>query len=138
MSEPLYDEVRNWLRKAQHDLASARKLSQRPDPYLDTAVYHCQQAAEKAVKGFLTLHENRFERTHDVEVLVSLAAGIEPRFAQWVGAGQMLTPYAAIYRYPGDMLEPDQSEFDEALQMAEGLVAFVLSVLPAEVQPEGI
>jgi hypothetical protein len=30
--------VRNWLIKAQHDLASARKLSTDPDPYLDVAI----------------------------------------------------------------------------------------------------
>ena len=65
--------VRNWLIRAQHDLAAARKLATGPDPYLDVAVYHCQQAAEKAVKGFLVFHDQPFEKTHDVEVLVSLA-----------------------------------------------------------------
>lgn len=30
--------VRNWLIKAQHDLAAARKLSVGPDPYLDVAI----------------------------------------------------------------------------------------------------
>lgn len=45
--------ARNWLIKAQHDLAAARKLCADPDPYLDVAIYHCQQAAEKTVKGFL-------------------------------------------------------------------------------------
>ncbi len=38
------------LTKAQHDLASARKLAEPPDSLLDTALYHCQQSAEKAVK----------------------------------------------------------------------------------------
>ena len=55
MDEAKRDLVRAWLTLAQHDLASARKLSTDPDPYLDTAIYHCQQAAEKAVKGFLNL-----------------------------------------------------------------------------------
>jgi len=53
MDEATLELVRGWLVKAQHDLASARKLATDPDPYLDTAVYHCQQAAEKAVKGLL-------------------------------------------------------------------------------------
>jgi len=35
------------------------------------AVYHCQQAAEKAVKAFLVHHGKTYERTHDIEVLVS-------------------------------------------------------------------
>ena len=43
------DLVQTWLVKAQRDLASARKLSTGPDPYLDVAIYLCQQAAEKAV-----------------------------------------------------------------------------------------
>jgi len=75
--------VQTWLVKAQHDLASARKLSAGPDPYLDVAIYHCQQAAEKAVKGFLVFHDQPFEKTHDVEVLVELARRYEPAFSAW-------------------------------------------------------
>ena len=29
-------------------------------------MYHCQQAAEKAIKGYLTYHEVEFERTHNL------------------------------------------------------------------------
>jgi HEPN domain-containing protein len=107
MTEPLRDEVREWLRKAKHDLGFARKLSQQPNPYLDTAIYHCQQLAEKAVKGFLAFHETPFQRTHDIDVPVSAAAKLEPGFGEWVIAAQMLTPYAAIYRYPGTEGESD-------------------------------
>jgi len=49
MDEAKCELVRNWLRKAQRDLASARKLASGNDPLLDTAIYHCQQAGEKAV-----------------------------------------------------------------------------------------
>ncbi len=52
MNEAKRQSVQSWLVKAQHDLASARILSSQTPPYLDTAVYHCQQAAEKAVKSF--------------------------------------------------------------------------------------
>ena len=41
------------MEKARRDLASAIRLLDGEPPYLDTAVYHCQQAAEKALKGFL-------------------------------------------------------------------------------------
>jgi hypothetical protein len=47
MDDALHELTRAWLVKAQHDLATARKLSLGPDPLLDTAIYHCQQAAEK-------------------------------------------------------------------------------------------
>jgi HEPN domain-containing protein len=127
--------VRNWLIKAQHDLASARKLATDPDPYLDVAIYHCQQAAEKAAKGFLTFHDQPFEKTHDVEVLIALAAQYNSEFATWLEAAIRLTPYATEFRYPGDLLGPDQDEFEQALEAASGLYAFVLSLLPPEVHP---
>jgi len=45
--------VQSWLAKAQHDLAAARVLAASAPPLLDTAIYHCQQATEKAIKGYL-------------------------------------------------------------------------------------
>lgn len=45
------DLMRRWLVKAWHELAAAGKLSGGPDVYLDVAIYHCQQAAEKALKA---------------------------------------------------------------------------------------
>ena len=45
MDETKRQLVRGWLVKAQHDLATADKLAAGPDPYLDTAIYHTQQAA---------------------------------------------------------------------------------------------
>ena len=48
---------------------SAHVLAAQVEPLLDTAVYHCQQAGEKAVKAFLTFHDCEFERIHDVERL---------------------------------------------------------------------
>ena len=52
MDDAKRDLVRAWLTKARHDLDTARQLSALPGGHLDTAIYHCQQAAEKVVKGF--------------------------------------------------------------------------------------
>jgi HEPN domain-containing protein len=127
--------VRNWLIKAQHDLAAARKLSADPDPYRDVAIYHCQQAAEKALKGFLAFHDQPFEKTHDVEVLVTLAMRHNAGFSMWLEAAVYLTPYATEFRYPGEVLAPELDEFEQALQEADGLYSFVLSLLPPGVWP---
>jgi len=45
--------------------------------------------------------------------------------------------YATFYRYPAAsaVLEPSQTEFDEALKAATGLMGYVLSPLPGEVSP---
>ena len=135
MDDAKRELVQGWLIKSQHDLATARKLSSDPDPYLDTAIYHCQQAAEKAIKGFLVCHDQRFERTHDLRFLVSLAAPFEAGFSSLLDMAERLTPYATAYRYPDDVLEPDRQEFEAALKAADELCTFVLSVLPEEVHP---
>lgn len=135
MDEPKRDLVRTWLIKAQRDLAAARKLSAPPDVHLDTAIYHCQQAAEKALKGYLVYRDQRFNRTHDIEVLVGLAQQHEPPFASWLDAADELTTHANAYRYPGDPMEPSEDDFSSALEKAEGIVAFVLSRLPDDAKP---
>lgn len=136
MDEAKRELVQSWLIKAQHDLAAARKLSSDPDPYLDIAIYHCQQTAEKAVKGFLVFHDQPFEKTHDMEVLIKLAMPFDTRFSSWLDAGVRLTPYASAFRYPGETMEPDRDEFEQALKAADGIYAFVLSLLPGEVHPQ--
>ena len=125
----------SWLIKAQRDLAAARRLVNDPEPYLDTAIYHCQQAAEKAIKAVLVFHDQPFEKTHDIEALISLVITFEPRLSEWIDVGERLTPYATTYRYPGESLEPSREEFDLALKSAEDFYAFVLSILPSEVHP---
>jgi HEPN domain-containing protein len=55
-------EIRQWLIKSQRDIGSARRLMEGQEPYLDTAVYHCQQAAEKALKAFLMARDMAFEK----------------------------------------------------------------------------
>lgn len=127
--------VRTWLVRAQHDLASAQVLAASRPPLLDTAIYHCQQAAEKAAKGFLAFCDEEVERIHDVEALLRKASFHEPRFAEWIQAGRLLTPYARMFRYPGEPVQPTEPQFKQALSAARELWDFVLSVLPDEVHP---
>jgi HEPN domain-containing protein len=127
--------VQGWLIKAQHDLATAHRLGDDASPILDTAIYHCQQAAEKAVKGFLAFHDHAVVKTHDVRFLVNQALALEPLFDEWLEAAECVTPYATAYRYPDEVLEPDAEEFEAAKAAAIGLVAFVLRMLPEEVNP---
>ena len=104
MGDAKRELVTGWLTKARNDLDAARQIASRPDGHLDTAIYHCQQAAEKAMKGFLAFHDHRLERTHDIERLVFAATAHEPSFAAWTAAAVLLTPYATAYRYPAKPL----------------------------------
>jgi len=53
------DDTRAWLAKAQEDLQAARRLLKPPRRLSNAASFHCQQAAEKALKGFLAWHDSQ-------------------------------------------------------------------------------
>jgi HEPN domain-containing protein len=105
--------TRSWLLKAKRDLLSAEELAGAETPLLDTAAYHCQQSAEKAIKGFLLFYDVRFEKTHDIEVLISQASEIDSSFFACIEAARILTPLAVEFRYPGDYVEPEADEYRE-------------------------
>jgi len=123
--------------KAWRDLETARRAATGEPPFYDVAAYHCQQAAEKAVKAVLVHHGKPYERTHDIEVLVDLAGAVDPGFSQLADAADTLTPYATRFRYPNATfaVEPQPAEYDEALKCAQAIYDFVLNLLPAEVRP---
>lgn len=135
MDEAKAELIRGWLTKASHDLAAARVLGGGQDALLDVAIYHCQQAAEKALKGFLAASDRRPERTHDIGFLIERALTIEPGWGAWSDAGDRLTPYATAFRYPGLHEEPTRAEFEEAMVDAESIYRQVLALLPVDVQP---
>lgn len=135
MDEATCELTRTWLVKARTDLGSAHKLASGPDAYPDVAIYHCQQAAEKALKGFLTCHGQRFEKVHNLPLLVAQAMAFQPEFSELLDAAERLTPYATLFRYPGDVLEPDPIELTQAMADAERVYAFILERLPKEAHP---
>ena len=125
--------TRKWVMKARRDLLSAKKLARGKDSYLDTAIYHCQQTAEKAIKGWLVYHDLSFEKTHDLRLLVTMASEVEPKFTSWFEVAEQVSPYATAYRYPGEILEPTEEEYLQAYKAASEFYQFICSLLPAEV-----
>jgi len=130
MDEAKYEEVRQWLIKSQRDLGAAQLLLASEAAYLDVSVYHCQQAAEKAIKAYLVYRAIEFPKTHNLVALLALCLPIESKFGEWRQMGITLNPYATAYRYPGAALEPERAEAEQACAMAEAFVAFVIGVLP--------
>jgi HEPN domain-containing protein len=128
--------VKNWLIKSQHDLLAALKLSSDPEIYADIAIYHCQQSAEKAIKGYLILRDQPFPRTHDVRLLLQLAIAVEPSLQVHQEASEILTPYATEFRYPSDVMQPTEEELTEALEKAEEIFKFVVDLLPGEIKSD--
>jgi HEPN domain-containing protein len=71
------EEARGWLIKATRDLQAAEYLATAEVPLQDVIVYHCQQAMEKALKGYLTARNAPFARTHALGPLVEQASDLD-------------------------------------------------------------
>lgn len=138
MADDLSHLTRDWLTKASHDLQTARIVSATPDGPLDTVIYNCQQAAEKALKGWLTWRGLEAAKTHDLVRLLGEAADDNADFSQFEEAAEILTPYASAFRCPGLTADPMPSgeEFEEALRQAQAIYDFVIALLPPPTRPE--
>ena len=114
-----------WLAKARMDLRAASVDLAAGPPLLADAAFHCQQAAEKAVKGLLVSRGSRFPKIHDIRVLGDLALRTDATWKSWSTAPPRLTKYAWLFRYPGDLWEPPEDEVRDALATATELVETV-------------
>lgn len=110
-----------WLTKAGHDLIVARLCADNNPPLFDEAAYHCQQAAEKSIKGLLTLSDIEFSKIHDITKLLQLAIPVNSEFQKYLPQGDMLTKFATITRYPDEQEGITQKEFDSAFAAANAI-----------------
>lgn len=115
--------VAAWWAKAEEDLAVASLLIRDEKRLLSAGVYHCQQAAEKALKAWLTAQGKVFPKTHDLEVLLHLASASDESMRAVLSiAARELTPLATVFRYPGDMEIPSEAEALASFDQAERVV----------------
>ncbi|MBF0293941.1 MAG: HEPN domain-containing protein [Magnetococcales bacterium] len=123
MKKPEQNYALEWLKKAEHDLITARTVLALTDGPTDTPSFHAQQAVEKALKGVLTWHGIAFGKTHDLLALFDQVAEFLPDLARFEASFAAMNDYAVEARYPGDACEPDRIDAMDALEVAEQVVA---------------
>src|SRR2546426_2389647 len=132
MTEPLDPSawVREWVEKAEHDLAAAERLieSGRID-LSDIVCFHAQQCAEKFLKAMLAYRGVEFLRTHDLVVLLHR---VRERDAVRLEDGDLspLNRFATEARYPGGWDPIGQSDAAVALELARKVRDAVRPFLP--------
>lgn len=87
----LVAETRGWMIKAAHDLRAAETLAAASPPLNAQALFHCQQAAEKAIKAFLAWHGKSFRKTHNLEETGEQCLGIDPSLSEAIDRAVSLT-----------------------------------------------
>jgi HEPN domain-containing protein len=101
-------------------------------PLFGEAAFHCQQAAEKALKGFLTWNGRVFRKTYNLEEIGEQCVSVDSALRVAVDRAVPLSEYAWKFRYPGAPYEPTAEEAQEAIAIARAVVEAVLSRLPPE------
>ena len=129
------EEARAWLVKADHDLRGARAVLDADPPLVDLGLFHCQQAVEKTLKGFLLWHNEVFRKTHDLAEIGGQCAAVDPSLEPLCRQAERLTVFATLLRYPGVPQDPPPEEGESALRLAREVYNAVLERLPGEVGP---
>ena len=133
--EPPAGPARQWLRHSAEDLRAASHDLQAAPPLVGDALFHCQQAAEKAFKAFLAWHGHPFRLTHSIEEIGEQCLAIDSSLQSVVDAAAPLTAYAWQFRYPGEPEEPTPEEIEEAIAVARLVFEAIVERVPAEARP---
>lgn len=121
------EELNRWLKQAEHDLAAAN--IDLGNKFFSDACYSAEQAAQKALKGYLYFKGSPLVWKHSVKELISECVGYDKTFSQLVDAGKILDQYYIPTRYP-DVLAPPAVPFEsytqkqatEAIELAKKIV----------------
>lgn len=110
------DLARVLARKAEGDAKATRRLAS--DPEIDDAAvgFHAQQAIEKWMKAVIVVNGLRFEKDHDLGLLLEILSGggvDAPPGADWLDE---LTIYAVPMRYE-DLLDVEPLDRDAVLRL---------------------
>jgi len=124
------DIATEWFRVAQADLDSAEFLQgMRPIP-IEVICYHCQQSAEKYLKGFLALNGEVIEKIHDLVRLNKMCLKYEKNFETIEADCLLLTDYAVNVRYPFPM-DINDTDMHLALKSARKIKDLILEIAEA-------
>lgn len=130
------DDPREWLNRAQSNLARARIGAGNADVYLEDLCFDAQQAAEKAIKALLIELDVRFPYVHDLAQLLTLVEQAGCTVPKHVREAARLSDYAVEARYPGVFEPVTREEYEEALAIATEVVEWARGEISGEEEVE--
>ena len=117
-------EHERWLKIVEDDLKSAKGLLKLK--IFSTSTYHCQQAAEKALKAYLAFKDCKIIKIHDLIELVALCSDLDKDFEKLYDDAEHLNPFSTKFRYPTEFDIPDYEDTKSAIKQTQRIVNFVL------------
>lgn len=93
--------TREWVKKAEEDWVLAKQGGRSTIPVHDGVCFHCQQCAEKYLKGLMEELGLAVPRTHDLDVLLTELVAHHAVLRQFRRGLLFLSDFAVDARYPG-------------------------------------
>jgi HEPN domain-containing protein len=122
--------VKEWFDFASNDLFAAKHLFEDTYPkQFAISCFHSQQAAEKALKGYLVSKEIIPPKIHDLKILCKLCIEKDSSFDEIPDISSKLTIYCAASRYPGEV-DIDETITEMVLTRAQTIYDFCVGKIP--------
>lgn len=118
------DLIREWLKKSEHDIGTAKVTFENIPEYSDTICFHCQQAVEKVLKAYCLNLGIHIIQTHDLAFLLDKISEKEKVDENIYQICEIINDYSVEVRYPGDFAEPEKHEVEEAINIAEKAIKY--------------
>jgi HEPN domain-containing protein len=123
------EELRQWFIIADADLQLAEDTSTKTYPVHEAQVcYHCQQSAEKYLKGFLRFSDIKIEKIHDLRKLQGQCQTKDESFSALTNQCAELNKDGSIPRYPVEWTLTE-TDVRRAIKSAKDVHNFVQNVL---------
>ena len=119
--------VTEWFRFADDDIDTALLLKEMRPQHREIICYHCEQAVEKYLKGFLASKEQMPPKTHDLTHLCNLCSEQDQNFANILPQCSFLKQFGVQPRYPKEMQITD-SNVEKAIRFALDVRGFATIV----------
>ena len=128
-------EAQEWQRLVAMDLNTAEYLKNMKPLPIEIICYHCQQSAEKYLKGYLVFCWMTPPRMHDLDELCKLCLKYSNNFKNIADQCSDLTAYGVQPRYPMELIL-DKEDIQQALDSAKAVKDFVVAIIEEKIAQE--
>ncbi|MGB9813723.1 MAG: HEPN domain-containing protein [Thermovenabulum sp.] len=122
-------KYKEWLDMAKRDIKAAKILYEYEG---DKGIicFHCQQAVEKYLKGYLIYKTGMLNEGHSLTKLCKKASQFDDRFKSIIKDCAFLNQFYIETRYPAeDPLIVEEEDVEESMQIAERIIKLIDSII---------
>lgn len=123
---------KDWFQSGDKDYKSAKILFEYDGDY-GIVAFHCQQAIEKYLKGYLLLVNQQLEKGHSLVLLIKKAQKFDKDINIYMKDCAYINQFYIETRYPAD--EPmilEKSEAEECLSIVKNMIEYLYEKIQSE------